>query len=106
MKFRFGPVGLICSTVLLLLAAELASCGYNAEEALENRRKEEDRISVSHFRTVEYNGHNYILYREYHGPNHTFSGLTHDPECGCEEIEYYGCDVVKFCSCEEDDIIQ
>lgn len=94
-----------CVFVMLLLCLLLTGCG-DTKEMMDKKRQEENRVIVGNFRTVEYNGHSYIVYREFHGPHHTFSGLTHDPDCGCEEIEYYGCEVFKLCSCEEDDAIQ
>lgn len=84
LKIKHGIGSLaIAGLVTAIMATGLSSCGYNAEEAIEKRLKEEDRASVSNFRRVEFEGHDYILYKQPYGPNHTFSGLTHDPDCEC-----------------------
>lgn len=93
---------LILSVIILLL---LTGCGKMIEGDRKSQREMENQAITKSLRTVNYNGHSYIVYREVFGTKN-FGGITHDPECGCEEIEYYGFDAVKFCDCEEDDLIQ
>lgn len=66
---------------LILSCMVLTGCRYDAQKAYEKKKAEEDQVSVGNFRKVKYNGHEYILYKEYHGHTQTFSGLTHDPDC-------------------------
>lgn len=91
--------------MLLMCLLFLGGCG-NAEEMMEKRRRQENKVIVNSFRTVEYNGHRYIVYREFHGASQTFSGMTHDPDCGCGDMDLYGVKFIKNCECEEDCLIQ
>lgn len=92
---------------ILFLAALLllAGCGKMIEEDRKSQREFENQAILNSLRTVDYKGHSYIIYREVLGTKN-FGGITHDPDCGCEEIEYYGCEVVKFFDCEENETVQ
>lgn len=83
----------------------LVSCQSTIDKEKKAQIEAENKAIVSSLRTVEFNGHSYIVYREGFGTKN-FGGITHDPDCGCEEMEYYGVEVIKYCSCEEDDLIQ
>ena len=90
---------LIISFVILFLLAGCCKGNVDAQREVENK------AITNSLRTVEFNGHSYIVYREEYGTKN-FGGITHNPECGCRAIEYYGFEVGNFCSCEEDDFIQ
>ena len=101
-----GAVGaLVFLAVSLFLLLLITGCGKTINGERKSRTDMENEAITKSLRTVEYNGHSYIVYREVYGTKN-FGGITHDPECGCEEIEYYGCEVIKFCSCEEGSTIQ
>lgn len=74
-------------TMLILLSVVLIaveSCrNYDAKQSYEAKKKHEDKVATGFFRRIEFEGHDYILYRQYHGSTMTYSGLTHDPDCEC-----------------------
>lgn len=83
----------------------LTACQGALEREKKTQTEAENKAIVNSLRTVEYNGHSYIIYREIFGTKN-FGGITHDPECGCEETNYFGGESVKFYGCEGDCIIQ
>lgn len=82
--WKIHRMGVLVLAVLSVLLIAVEGCkGYDAKEAYEKKKKAEDRTSVGCFRRVEFEGHDYILYKENAGPSRTFSGVTHDPDCEC-----------------------
>lgn len=72
----------------LLLVAVLATvvmtgCQGAIDREKKTQREAENAAIVNSLRTVEYNGHKFIVYREVYGTKN-FGGITHDPDCGCE----------------------
>ncbi|MCH5237843.1 MAG: hypothetical protein J1E95_08610 [Muribaculaceae bacterium] len=94
---------LILSVIIFLL---LTGCGKIIEGDRKSQRDMENQAITNSLRTVNYNGHSYIIYREIYGSKN-FGGIAHDPECDCLENRISGHDVIKyFCNCEESDLIQ
>lgn len=89
----------------ILAIIVLIGCQDATDRKNNTQTEAENQAIVNSLRTVEYNGHTYIVYREVYGTKN-FGGITHDPECGCEESECHGCEVVKFYRCEEDETFQ
>ena len=87
---------LILSVVILLL---LTGCGNTIEREKKSQREMENKAIVGSLRKVDFEGHTYVVYREVFGTKN-FGGLTHDPECGCEEIADYGCEAIYINPCE------
>lgn len=67
----------------IALAVFVCGCTFDSVDSREKLRLEEDHNAVKNFRRVEFEGHDYIIYRQQHGASQTFSGLTHDPDCPC-----------------------
>lgn len=80
---------MILTAVAIVAAVCLASCSEMTKEEKARYEDEQNKAIVGHFRKLEYKGHSYIVYREYHGQYHTFSGITHDPDCNCEFAIYF-----------------
>lgn len=89
----------------VLAIVVLTGCHGTIDRENKTRREAENKAIINSLRTVEYNGHTYIVYREVYGTKN-FGGIAHDPECGCEEIEYYGCEVINVDGNEGAQIIQ
>lgn len=60
----------------------LAACSGTIERERHTQREAENKAIVNNLRTVEYQGHSFIIYRETYGTKN-FGGITHDPECWC-----------------------
>lgn len=76
-------ISLLSTGVAILL---LVGCKGAVDRERMTQREAENMAIVNNFRTVEYNGHSFIVYREIYGTKN-FGGLTHDPDCKCNKIE-------------------
>lgn len=65
-------------TILALLALTLTGC------VSKDIKEGPGFDSWDNITTAEYNGHSYIIYKGYNK-----GGITHDPDCPCQEKDYH-----------------
>lgn len=82
-------------TILALLALTLAGCKDNRTP--EQRQKAFDAVKGRYIKEFNYQGHRYLLYERKYGRDVVVAGITHDPDCPCQEGDSKKCDMLAGC---------
>lgn len=74
--------------LLIFAVAMIALASCQRSETDNSAEMYQQRLNRQHapfFRKVEYDGHRYVIYEKYNGSKFSEFGLTHDPDCQCND---------------------